>query len=288
MQAASQTARQSRAHYRHELRTPVYVALDDVNGGIVRNLNAYGIGLQAAVPPHRNQRFHLRFELKDPSLRVDFEGEVAWAEPSGQCGIRFAGLSRREAQKIKQWIFGNLLESISQDAATDRPILRASSGSAVLERLDGLIVSPEPRPVIELQPAALPVVEPRVPGNEAAYLENQAPAEAAYLDQTAHAKTTTEWLFHPLSTRTLAWLIDSLIMIAAFLLFSSIFLAIAQELPPWPLGLEAALGDAIFVPAFYCAFIQTFGGSTVGARLARIDRAVDEASQRPEEEVRIR
>jgi hypothetical protein len=75
----------------------------------------------------------------------------------------------------------------------------------------------------------------------------------------------------------LAFLIDSLAMIAAFLLFACVFLGITHELPAWPLGLEAAFGAAIFVPAFYCGLTYLLGGATPGVRLAHLAGYADDA-----------
>jgi hypothetical protein len=68
----------------------------------------------------------------------------------------------------------------------------------------------------------------------------------------------------------LAWTVDILVMVAALLLFSLVFLSVVHELPKWPLNLEAALGSAFFVAAFYWAFVRAFGGKSLGARLARL------------------
>jgi hypothetical protein len=63
-------------------------------------------------------------------------------------------------------------------------------------------------------------------------------------------------------------LVDSLVVIAALLLFALIFLSIAHELPQWPLTVAAAVVAAVFVAAAYWALFAVFGGATLGARLA--------------------
>jgi hypothetical protein len=57
-------------------------------------------------------------------------------------------------------------------------------------------------------------------------------------------------------------------MVAALLLFVLIFLSITREPPHWPLAMTA--GAAISVVALYWGFFQVFGGSSPGARLARL------------------
>lgn len=280
MHAASFPARQSRVLYRHELRTLAYVTLDEANGGIVRNLNFHGVGVQAVAALRQKQRVRVRFELRYPRLRVDSQGEVAWSDPSGQCGICFVGLSTRTGHQIKEWMFGNLLDSIFRDAAHDRPILQAPSGSTGPEENDGLIFSPAPVSTIQLAPSKTSPDVQFVP------LQSEAPYEG---DFARDAGAQLDWLSRPLSGRTMAWLIDSLIMTAAVLLFALIFLSIAHELPKWPLNLAGATGAAIFVVAAYRTIFLTAGGATLGARLAGMagSSSVDD-EERIDDEVRLR
>src|SRR5580700_5789322 len=126
MQASAVSARQARAHYRHELRTLTYVTLDDANGGIIRNLNHEGVAVQAVGALRQQQRVRLRFELRFPRVRVEAYGQVTWASPSGQCGIRFMDLPARTSLQIDQWIFSNLLDAIARDTTQPRSIFGAS------------------------------------------------------------------------------------------------------------------------------------------------------------------
>lgn len=279
MHISSFPVRQSRALYRHELRSLAYVTLDEDNGGLVRNLSPHGLRVQAVAALQQKQRVRVRFELRYPRLRLDSWGEVAWADPSGQCGIRFVGLPAHAGHEINEWIFGNLLDSIFRDAAHDRPMFETGPRSAQPEENDGLILSAALRPVIQLEPStAWPDAQSLPLPCEEAY------ESTADRDASAHA----DWLSRPLSGQTLAWLIDSLIMIAAFLLFSFVFLFITQELPRWPLGLAAGFGAAIFVPAFYGGFTYLLGGATLGARLAQITGSVSQVEENIQEEVRLR
>src|SRR5580700_1972854 len=151
MQASAVSARQARAHYRHELRTLTYVTLDDANGGIIRNLNHEGVAVQAVGSLREQQRVRLRFELRFPRLRVDTYGQVSWAGSSGQCGVRFLNLPAQTARQIDQWIFSNLLDALAHDAARDHSIFATLLPSPAVEENiekenDGLTVSAAPRP----------------------------------------------------------------------------------------------------------------------------------------------
>ena len=244
MEAVSSRAQQARTTHRHDLRMLTYVVLDEANGGVIRNLSHRGAAVQAVAALRAQQFVRVRFELRHPRLRVEARGQVMWANPSGQCGVRFIDLPPRMVRQINEWIFGNLLQTIPQHGGRVGSIF--GSGLGVLSEEDGLIVTPSPRQVIQLE------------------------TRTAVADVLPDERETADWLSQPLSARGLAWMVDSLIMIAAFLLFSLMFLAIAHELPRWPLSLEVGLGAAIFIPSFYCVFFYAFGGASLGARLARL------------------
>jgi hypothetical protein len=265
MQAAVVPTQQARAHYRHELRTLTYVTLDDANGGIIRNLNQEGVAVQAVAPLHEQQRVRLRFELRYPRLRVETYGQVSWASPSGQCGIRFVDIPEHTSHQINEWIFSNLLNEIVREAKPPRLISGASVVSIAREENlsepeedDGLILSASACPAIRLEP-------PTVMGDETEI----ASGDSDLADLVTEADAQPSWLSRPLSGRTLAWLVDSLVVTAALLLFTLIFLSIAHELPPWPLTLGTASGAAVFVAAAYWSVFALFGGPSLGVRLAR-------------------
>ena len=233
MQVVSFPARQARTHYRHELRTLTYITLDTANGGIIRNLNREGVAVQAVAPLRQHQRVRLRFELRFPRLRIETYGQVRWSSPSGQCGIRFVDLPVRTSRGISEWIFSNLLDSLAREPG-NRPIFQGSRGSIGQAEVapenapaesDGLILSSHPRPSIR-------------PETSHSWFERTMPPQRHQTESLAEAALQPDlhsnWLSRPISARTLAWLVDALIMIAGLLLFTLIFLAITHELPSWP------------------------------------------------------
>src|SRR5690348_545350 len=218
MEAGTSPARQARAQHRHELRTLAYVTLDQANGGIVRNLTHEGIGVQVVAAVRPRQQLRVRFELRYPRVRVETQAEVVWSTFSGQCGIRFLDLPPRMTRQINEWIFGNLLEGSVLHGNRTGPMF---SESAVQE--DGLLISAAPKKIIEL-----PV-----------HTEAEAELEQAELAHTAHPSVELDWLSQPLSGRTLAWTINVLVVVAALLLFTVVFLSVTREAPRWPLTLAA-------------------------------------------------
>jgi hypothetical protein len=252
MEAELSLPRLRRARRRHELRSLTYVTLGESNGGVIRNLNRDGIGVQAAGAVNSGQRLQARFELAHPRLRVDAWGEVAWANSDGKCGIRFLDLSSRMAGRIDEWIFENLLESVSRPSPQSA-ILPFSKPLTDGAENDGLIVSPAPSKVIELPARS----EPPAP------LHRHGDAEAGSV-----AASELDWLSQPLSSRGIAWAVNTLAVFAALLLFVLVFLSVTREAPKWPFAMAA--GAVIFVAAAYWGFFKLFGGISPGARLARL------------------
>lgn len=266
MDAGISPSRQARAQHRHELRTLTYVTLDQANGGVVRNLTKNGIGLQVVAAVRPQQQLRVRFELRYPRVRVEARGEVVWATFSGQCGIRFLDLSPSTMRQIQEWIFGNLLEGISQHTGPTGSIFGEPAHYAAdwvsVEEDDGLLLSATPRKVIQLpnrpEPEeALPLASETVNGS---------------VDQS-------DWLSQPLSGQGLAWTVNVLVVIAGLLLFALVFLSVTREAPHWPMVVIAAG----FVAAMYWAFFQIFGGSSLGTRLSRLS-----GNQEDEPEARFR
>jgi hypothetical protein len=253
MDAELSSARQARAKHRHDLHTLTYVTLDQANGGIVRNLNHEGIGVQAVAAVRAQQQVRVRFELRNPRLRVEARGEVAWSTTSGQCGIRFLDMSAGMTRQINEWIFGNLLEGISLHSDQAGPMFAASPSLSpapgVAGEEDGLMVSASPLKVIELP------------------MRNEAQA-AVGANAEAEATAELDWLSQPLSGRTLVWTVNTLVVVAALLLFVLVFLSVTREPPRWPLAMFCAA--AMLVAGLYWGFFQVFGGSSPGKRLARL------------------
>jgi len=261
MDAGQAPARQARAQHRYELRTLTYACVEAANGGIVRDINHHGIGLQVVAAVRPQQQVRVRFELQ-PRLRVETQGEVLWATRSGQCGIRFLELPPKMARRIDQWIFGNLLEEASLHSERagflfTRPQFAGSPSSSrdtdAAEDDDGLMVSATPVNVIQLPMRIDRLV---------------AQAHGAAAEITPQVLNGFDWLSQPLSGRGLIWTINTLVIVAALLLFAVVFLSITGEPPRWPLATAGA--TTILVAALYWGFFRVFGGPSPGARLARL------------------
>lgn len=278
MDAGISPARQTRTQYRHELHTLTYVTLDQANGGIVRNVTGQGIGVQAVAAPRPQQQVRVRFELRRPRVRIETRGEVMWSTGSGQCGIRFLDLPSTIRRQINEWVFADLLEGASLHWEKFGPILiepavhpelRSGDPLSRTPQDDGLLISPAPVKTIAL---------PTRPDPVAVLME-----EAEW--NVGEQASAWDWLSQPLSGRKLAWAVNTLVVLAGSLLFTLVFLAVTHEAPPWPL--LTVVAGACTVGAMYWAFFRIFGGSSLGARLARL-AASDEDDDQEERDARFR
>ncbi len=284
MDAGVSPAQQERTHYRHDLRTLTYVTLDQGNGGIVRNLTREGMGVQVVAAVRPKQQLRVRFELRSPRVRVETRGEVVWATFSGQCGIRFLDLAPKTARQIDEWIFGNLLEGAGPHAESERTMFVESrlregkrgssswSGELVAPEDDGLMVSAAPVKVIELPTRAERNPETGTSDHDALDANVSDPNYdliSPHRDsEVSESEVENDWLSQPLSGASLAWTVNSLVVVAGLLLFALVFLVVTRELPRWPFTLLA--GACAFVVCFYWGFFKLCGGSSLGARLARM------------------
>ena len=267
MEAGVSIARKARAEHRHDLRTLTYLTVNHVNAGVIRNLTQSGFGAQLVKRLDPGEQVRLKFELRNPKLRIETLGEVVWCSSAGACGIRFLELPRTMRQHINAWIFGDLLESVSLHAVQSGEMFSAQlfgepnlddlnrdepdSADSVrrAEELDGLMLSGGAAKVIQL-----PLRPAQAAGNSG-------------IIESADETIGLDWLSQPVSARAIARLIDCLAVIAAFLLFAFVFLSVTRDAPPWPFTM-AGLG-MVLIAVVYWGFFWVFGGKSLGTRVAR-------------------
>jgi DNA-binding response OmpR family regulator len=104
--------RERRRSFRVAVQAPVQVALSggDQLEGIMLDLSQTGMDLLAAQPLQPTALIGLRFALPDGSLEIDTHGEIAWANPNGQSGVRFLDLPESQVEKLKAWLLANAAE----------------------------------------------------------------------------------------------------------------------------------------------------------------------------------
>ncbi|HUO16815.1 MAG TPA: PilZ domain-containing protein [Verrucomicrobiae bacterium] len=104
--AAALLSRERRRAVRVPVQAPVEISLPDGRkaDGILLDLSETGMDVLTSEPqvPGALLRFH--FELPDKTLELEAHGQVAWANPNGQTGVRFVDLSPSSSSQLKNWL----------------------------------------------------------------------------------------------------------------------------------------------------------------------------------------
>jgi len=98
--------RERRRAYRVPVQAPVELTLPDTRKieGILLDLSETGMDVLTAEPQTPGGLLNFRFQLPDGSLEVHAQGEVAWANPNGQTGVRFLDLDQAIKAQLQVWL----------------------------------------------------------------------------------------------------------------------------------------------------------------------------------------
>jgi CheY-like chemotaxis protein len=101
--------RERRRSYRVPVQVPVQVQVENGTAieGILLDLSEEGLDVLAAQPLFPSAAISTRFMLPDGTTEVNVRGEVAWANPNGQSGVRFVDLPEDLRTTLKQWVGAN-------------------------------------------------------------------------------------------------------------------------------------------------------------------------------------
>ena len=114
--AAALLKRERRRSFRLPVQTPV--AISAPGGleleGIMLDLSATGMDVLSAQPLAQSALIGFRFELPDGGTKIDAHGEIAWASPNGQTGVRFLDLAEDVQAALQNWLVAH-----SSDAPPD-------------------------------------------------------------------------------------------------------------------------------------------------------------------------
>jgi hypothetical protein len=104
--AAALLCRERRRAFRVPVQAPVEMTLADNHkvDGILLDLSETGMEVLTAEPLDCGVMLGFHFQLPDRSLEIEARGEVAWANPNGQTGVRFRDLAEASAAELKTWL----------------------------------------------------------------------------------------------------------------------------------------------------------------------------------------
>ena len=104
--AAALLSRERRRAFRVPVQAPVEIVLPDSRkvDGILLDLSETGMEVLTAEPLERRTTLAFHFKLPDGALEIEAVGEVAWANPNGQTGVRFLDLAEASSAALKVWL----------------------------------------------------------------------------------------------------------------------------------------------------------------------------------------
>jgi CheY-like chemotaxis protein len=109
--------RERRTSFRVPVQLPVKLRVQ--NGaemeGIVLDLSEDGLDVLAAQALCPGATINARFTLPDQDAEIDVRGEVAWANPNGESGVRYTDLPANLSQTLREWVVANAAEILPED-----------------------------------------------------------------------------------------------------------------------------------------------------------------------------
>ena len=101
--------RERRRAFRVPVQVPVEVQVQ--NGaemeGILLDLSEDGMDILTAQPLYPSAPISAQFVLPNTDTEIEPRGEVAWANPNGQSGVRFVDLPEKLRASLKTWVSAN-------------------------------------------------------------------------------------------------------------------------------------------------------------------------------------
>jgi TonB family protein len=99
-----------RAQTRTAIIPPVYVNLENTNGGLAFNMSEDGIALTAALALAGNRTMGMRIQIPDSKGWMEVSGQLTWRSESGKTvGITFTGVPEDSRQRIRDWLAAETL-----------------------------------------------------------------------------------------------------------------------------------------------------------------------------------
>src|ERR1700722_10709481 len=104
--------RERRRSFRVSVQAPIQLQIQ--NGplleGILLDLSEDGMDVLAAQPLCPGATLTAQFNLPESATEIQTSGEIAWASPNGQAGVRFIDLSETLRATLKGWVLANAPE----------------------------------------------------------------------------------------------------------------------------------------------------------------------------------
>ena len=109
--------RERRRSFRVPIQLPIQLQIE--NGppteGILLDLSEDGMDVLSPQALGPGSNISARFDLLDSNTEIQVRGEIAWASPNGQAGVRFVDLPEQLRDTLKTWVLANSPETPPPD-----------------------------------------------------------------------------------------------------------------------------------------------------------------------------
>jgi len=109
--------RERRRSFRVPVQVPIQLQVQDEPPleGILLDLSEDGMDMLAAQPLSPGTTISAQFNLPDSNTEIQVSGEIAWASPNGQAGVRFIDVPENLRATLKSWVAANAPETPPPD-----------------------------------------------------------------------------------------------------------------------------------------------------------------------------
>ncbi len=129
-----------RSSFRVPIQVAVRLRLENGDGpaeleGILLDLSDSGMDVLAAQPLYPGASLRARFNLPESPSEFEIMGEVAWANPNGESGVRFTGTPDSVRAALRCWLRENsqAASAVEPEAVADCTLTDLSLGGCYIE-----------------------------------------------------------------------------------------------------------------------------------------------------------
>ena len=185
------TFNERRRHVRHKVPSIIYVGLGAGNGGIVINLGAGGLSLQAVAELNPEAELALHFQLQGNEQAIETEGRITWLGPTQkEAGICFKNLLGNTERQIADWMARLEQPAPGIETGTEpRPKPSPTNREATVQPIQNSIQAISPRKKAE-----------DIGSNFAPEIPRESLSESSHLDDPSIASDAAPLPAHQLTT----------------------------------------------------------------------------------------
>jgi DNA-binding response OmpR family regulator len=112
--ALSFMVRERRRYFRHPLDMAVRVALDEGQeiDATATNLSEGGMAIRVVGQLQKNTQTCLHFTLPGSNTSLEIRGAIAWADSTGNAGVKFGEVPQSSQYQLEKWLTDRLHEEM--------------------------------------------------------------------------------------------------------------------------------------------------------------------------------